>query len=65
MALTFSSTEPSAFDTRKILTFKWNQVLTDGPTPIVTQDAIAYSTTDNEAFDVKNITLGKIVQKLN
>lgn len=65
MTLTFSSTEPSAFDTRKILQAKWNQVLSSTATPVVTQDSIAYSTTDNEAFDCKNITYGKILQKLN
>ena len=65
MALTFSSTEPSAFDTKKIAQAKWNQIKSVGASPVVTQDFIAYSTTANEPFDTPVITLEKILQKLN
>jgi len=64
MKLMFSSTKPSAFDTKKIATFKWNQAQSSGVVVGTASDRIQFSSPLPESFATKLISLEKTLQKL-
>lgn len=61
----YSSTKPSAFDTRRIAAEKWLQIKNGNGKPVVESHTIVFSSVSDESFDTPAITLGKILQTLN
>ena len=62
--MTFSSTLPNAFDSRKIAEAKWLQCL-NGDSRAVVKDGTISLPQDDDSYDTPLLTLEKIVQSLN
>ena len=62
--MTFSSTMPNAYDTRKIAEAKIQQIGNGGGTPVVL-DGTIHLPRGNDSFDCQLATLEKILQAVN